>query len=107
MDANHLSDHLHLTLPTPSLVVVMVMAWSIWSDRVKLRSPFLFSGLFLCLIGFAINITDAPIGVKYFGTYLVVIGGYAAHPAVIAWCVLGRLRCDNEPVRRETDKVDL
>ena len=85
----------------------MVMFWSIWSDRVKLRSPFLFSGLFLCLIGFAINITDAPIGVKYFGTYLVVIGGYAAHPAVIAWCVLGRLRCDNEPVRRETDKVDL
>ena len=65
----------------------MVMVWSIWSDRIKRRSPFLFSGLLLCLVGFAINITNAPIGVKYFGTYLVVIGGYAAHPSVIAWCV--------------------
>ncbi|KAM5545340.1 hypothetical protein V8D89_000953 [Ganoderma adspersum] len=74
-----------LTVPPYIVAIVVVMAWSIWSDRVKRRAPFLFSGLLLCLVGFAINITDAPIGVKYFGTYLVVIGGYAAHPAVIAW----------------------
>ena len=73
-------------VPTSPLVVVVVMWWAIWSDRIKRRAPFLFAGLLLCLVGFAINITNAPIGVKYFGTYLIVIGGYAAHPAVIAWC---------------------
>nr|VWO98162.1 Fructose transporter 1 [Ganoderma boninense] len=74
-----------LTVPPYIVAIVMVMVWSIWSDRIKRRSPFLFSGLLLCLVGFAINITNAPIGVKYFGTYLIVIGGYAAHPSVIAW----------------------
>ncbi|PIL28563.1 MFS general substrate transporter [Ganoderma sinense ZZ0214-1] len=74
-----------LTVPPYIVAIVMVMVWSIWSDRIKRRSPFLFSGLLLCLVGFAINITNAPIGVKYFGTYLIVIGGYAAHPAIIAW----------------------
>ena len=50
-----------------------------------MRSPFILAGLTMCLIGFAINISDARIGVKYFGTFLCVSGSYAAFPGVVSW----------------------
>jgi len=37
------------------------------------------------LIGFAIQISDASPGAKYFGTFLCVAGSYASFPAVVAW----------------------
>ncbi|KAI1783045.1 MFS general substrate transporter [Ganoderma leucocontextum] len=74
-----------LTVPPYIVAIVVVMVWAIWSDRIQRRAPFLFCGLLLCLVGFAINISNASIGVRYFGTFLIVTGGYAAHPAVIAW----------------------
>ena len=64
-----------------------VVAWGVWSDRVQRRSPFVLCAQLLCLAGFAINISPAPIGVRYFGTFLVVAGGYAGYPAMTAWCV--------------------
>jgi hypothetical protein len=50
-----------------------------------MRSPFIFAGLVMCLFGYAINISTAPRGVKYFGTFFVVAGSYAAFPGVVAW----------------------
>lgn len=44
----------------------------------------------MCLIGFAINISEAPIGVKYFGTFFCVSGSYAAFPGIVAWYVFRR-----------------
>ena len=41
----------------------------------------------MCCIGFAINISDVSIGVKYFGTFFCVAGSYAAFPGVVAWYV--------------------
>ena len=64
-----------------------VIGWSKWSDNVKTRSPFILSGLLLCLAGFVINVADVSIGVKYFGTFLVVIGSYAGFPGNVSWCV--------------------
>ncbi len=58
------------------------------SDRYKLRSPFIFGGLLVALVGFVINITDAPSGVKYFGTFLCVSGSYGALPGVVVWFVI-------------------
>lgn len=52
-----------------------------------MRSPFIFAGLLVSLVGFSINISDAPMGVKYFGTLLCVAGSYAAFPGGIAWYV--------------------
>jgi hypothetical protein len=86
-----------------------------------MRSPFIFVGRFslflegrsglslvagflFSLIGFAINISNAPSGmiicpallfqpfncapgVKYVGTFFCVTGPYAAVPGIIAWCV--------------------
>lgn len=51
----------------------------------KLRSPFVFSGLVLALVGYGINVADASIGVKYFGTYLVVVGAYLSAPMELTW----------------------
>lgn len=39
----------------------------------------------MCAIGFAINLADVPIGVKYFGTFFCVSGSYAAFPGIVAW----------------------
>ena len=51
----------------------------------------MFAGLVYCFVGFVINISPAPIGVKYFGTFLVVAGAYAGFPGVIAWYVFSIL----------------
>ena len=59
--------------------------WAIWSDKLKMRFPFVLAGLVYILVGFAINISDVSIGVKYFGTFLVVAGSYASFPGVVAW----------------------
>ncbi|OJT03630.1 High-affinity nicotinic acid transporter [Trametes pubescens] len=50
-----------------------------------MRSPFVFGGLLFSFIGFAINASNASIGVKYFGTFLIVIGCYLAAPIIIVW----------------------
>ena len=65
--------------------VIMLIIFAIWSDRVKMRSPFLFAALLISLAGFVINISDAPIGAKYFGTFLCMGGLCAAFPGTVAW----------------------
>ena len=76
-------------MTNPSLLpAATLLVWAIWSDRIKKRWPFVLAGLVYCLVGFAINISDVPIGVKYFGTFLIVAGAYAGFPGVVAWCVL-------------------
>ncbi|KIJ14063.1 hypothetical protein PAXINDRAFT_100394 [Paxillus involutus ATCC 200175] len=42
-------------------------------------------GLLIALLGYIINISDAPSGVKYFGTYLCVIGSFSSNPGSISW----------------------
>ena len=71
----------------PTLAATLIV-WAVWSDRIKKRYPFILAGLVYCLVGFAINIADVPIGAKYFGTFLIVAGAYAGFPGVVAWCVL-------------------
>ena len=50
-----------------------------------MRSPFIVLDLSMLTIGFAINISDAPFGVKYFGTFFCVAGSYAPFPGVVSW----------------------
>ncbi len=69
-----------------NFLAIILLIFALWSDRIKMRYPFILAGLVMCLIGFAINISDAPIGVKYFGTFFCVSGSYAAFPGVISWC---------------------
>ncbi|EIW52131.1 MFS general substrate transporter [Trametes versicolor FP-101664 SS1] len=74
-----------LTVPPYVLATIVVLICSIYSDRMKLRSPFVFSGLVLALVGYGINVADVSIGVKYFGTYLVVVGAYLSAPMELTW----------------------
>ncbi|KAI0294708.1 MFS general substrate transporter [Multifurca ochricompacta] len=74
-----------LTVPPYLFATIVLYTFAFWSDRIKLRSPFILAGLVMLLIGFAINISDAPSGVKYFGTFFCVAGSYAAFPGVVSW----------------------
>ncbi|EIN06839.1 MFS general substrate transporter [Punctularia strigosozonata HHB-11173 SS5] len=70
-----------LTVPPYVFATIVLIIFAVWSDRIKMRYPFILAGLVMCLIGFSINISDVPIGVKF----LVVAGSYAAFPGVVAW----------------------
>ncbi|KAI0260071.1 MFS general substrate transporter [Gloeopeniophorella convolvens] len=74
-----------LTVPPYVFATIVLYIFAIWSDRIKRRSPFILAGLFMLLFGFAINISDAAPGVKYFGTFFCVAGSYAAFPGVVCW----------------------
>ncbi|KAI0356827.1 MFS general substrate transporter [Trametes cingulata] len=74
-----------LSIPPYVLATVTVIVWSKWSDILKMRSPFIFAGLLLGLVGFAINAANVSIGAKYFGTFLAVTGSYAGFPGNISW----------------------
>ncbi|KAG2141409.1 MFS general substrate transporter, partial [Suillus bovinus] len=74
-----------LTVPPYVAGTVTLLAFAHYSDKLKMRSPFILAGLTMCLIGYSINISAAPNGVKYFGTYVIVMGSYASLPGVISW----------------------
>lgn len=70
-----------------NVLAIVLLIFAHMSDKIKLRSPFILAGLFMLVLGFGINISDAPRGAKYFGTFFCVGGSYAAFPGVIAWFV--------------------
>ncbi|KAF5375707.1 hypothetical protein D9615_009368 [Tricholomella constricta] len=74
-----------LTVPPYVFATIVLWFFAHYSDKLQLRSPFIVAGLTMCLIGYAINISNVPNGVKYFGTYFVVGGSYAAFPGIVAW----------------------
>lgn len=74
-----------LSVPPYVVATILVYVFAYFSDKLKMRSPFIILGLILCLIGLTINISNAPYGVKYFGTFFVVAGSYGAFPGIVAW----------------------
>ncbi|KAF9230451.1 MFS general substrate transporter [Melanogaster broomeanus] len=66
-----------LTIPPYVLATICLVTIAHWSDKLKLRSPFIFATQLIALSGYIINISDAPSGVKYLGTYLLAnnLGG--------------------------------
>jgi len=74
-----------LTVPPYVAATIILYIFAYYSDKTKMRSPFILAGLTMCLIGFSINISNASHGVKYFGTFFVVAGSYAGFPGVVAW----------------------
>jgi len=74
-----------LTVPPYVFATIVLFTFAHYSDKYRMRSPFILAGLTMCLIGFSINISDASAGAKYFGTFFCVAGSYAAFPAIVAW----------------------
>ncbi|KAF9234659.1 major facilitator superfamily domain-containing protein [Melanogaster broomeanus] len=85
-----------LTIPPYVLATISLVTFAHWSDKLKLRSPFVFAAQLIALVGYIINISGAPSGVKYFGTYLCVIGSYSSGPGSISW-LANNLRRKDEP----------
>lgn len=74
-----------LTVP-PYIVAAIVMCFAaFYSDKLKMRFPVVLAGLVCCMIGFLMNICKLRSGVRYFGTFFIVIGSYSALPGSIAW----------------------
>ncbi|KAH7882598.1 MFS general substrate transporter [Phlebopus sp. FC_14] len=74
-----------LTIPPYVLATIVLLVFAHYSDKCGMRSPFIFASQFIALAGYAINISNASSGVKYFGIYLCVIGSYAASPGCVSW----------------------
>ncbi|KAI0649699.1 MFS general substrate transporter [Trametes meyenii] len=74
-----------LSVPPYVVATIAVVTWGKWSDNIKMRSPSILAGLLCCLTGFAINAANVSAGVKYFGTFLIVTGGYAGFPGNVSW----------------------
>ncbi|KIO01606.1 hypothetical protein M404DRAFT_149962 [Pisolithus tinctorius Marx 270] len=77
-----------LTVPIFVLATISMISAAHFSDTMKLRSPFIIVAEFVGMVGYIIQITNASTGVKYFGTYLAVIGMYTGVPCAVGWQVL-------------------
>ncbi|KAF9240173.1 MFS general substrate transporter [Melanogaster broomeanus] len=78
-----------LTIPPYLLAAAVWVTFAHFSDKAQLRWPFIFAGQSIALVGFIINISDAPSGVKYFGLFLCLMG--SSPSGVIAWLVVNNL----------------
>ncbi|KAI6041660.1 MFS general substrate transporter [Pisolithus marmoratus] len=77
-----------LTVPVYVVATISMISVAHFSDTMKIRFPFIIAAEFVGLVGYIIQITDASTGVKYFGTYLVVIGVHTGIPCTIGWQVI-------------------
>jgi len=74
-----------LTVPPYAVATIVLLCFAHFSDKLRLRWPFVLASLLFCAVGFSINISSASIGAKYFGTFLCVAGSYSALPGIVAW----------------------
>ncbi|KAI5984054.1 major facilitator superfamily domain-containing protein [Pisolithus albus] len=74
-----------LTVPVYVGATISMISVAHFSDRMKIRFPFIIVSQLMGLAGYIILITDASTGVKYFGTFLVVIGTYSGVPCTVGW----------------------
>ncbi|KIK77706.1 hypothetical protein PAXRUDRAFT_834903 [Paxillus rubicundulus Ve08.2h10] len=74
-----------LTVPPHALAAVTALMLAHFSDKLKVRSLFIFAGQSVALLGYIINISNAPSSVKYFGTYLCIIGTLSSNPGPVSW----------------------
>ncbi|KIK22519.1 hypothetical protein PISMIDRAFT_497651 [Pisolithus microcarpus 441] len=74
-----------LTVPVYVGATISMISVAHFSDRMKIRFPFIIVSELIGLAGYIILITDASTGVKYFGTFLVVIGTYSGVPCTVGW----------------------
>jgi len=75
----------HCTQPDDLRPAIVSLLFAHFSDKLRVRWPFLLAAHLCCAIGFGINISNAPNGAKYFGTFLCVAGPYSATPGIVAW----------------------
>ncbi|KAL5497685.1 hypothetical protein ACEPAH_2616 [Sanghuangporus vaninii] len=73
-----------LTVPPYIFACIVLLVFVHFSDKVQKRSPFILLGLTMLVVGFSINVSPAPRGAKYFGTFLCVAGSYLSRGGRVA-----------------------
>ncbi|KAF8493620.1 MFS general substrate transporter [Gautieria morchelliformis] len=74
-----------LTAPVYVAATITALSFGYYSDKLHMRSPFIFAGLLLLVAGLAIEVSPASPVAKYMGTFLCMSGGFGAMPGTIAW----------------------
>ncbi|KAF9225071.1 MFS general substrate transporter [Gyrodon lividus] len=73
-----------LTIPPYVIATIIIVLFAHYSDKLKLRSPFIFVAQLITLTGYSINISGAPSHVKYFGLCLCLIGS-SGSTGTVTW----------------------
>lgn len=74
-----------MTVPPNAVGCFLTIGAAIFSERTKLRAPFIAGGSCLASIGYIILLSQNQPGVSYFGTILAAGGIYPATALVLAW----------------------
>lgn len=74
-----------MTVPIYVTAAILAILAAFWSDRVRLRSPFLIGGLAMAGLGFILCISSADPHVVYAGVFIAACGIYPAVPGHIVW----------------------
>ncbi|GKU20499.1 unnamed protein product [Fusarium langsethiae] len=74
-----------LTIPCYAMgaITYIVVAW--FSDRTQRRAVFTVALGLVCTVGYAILVSTAPSGVRYFGCFLAAMGLYVIVGLPLAW----------------------
>jgi sugar phosphate permease len=76
-----------LSIPIFIVATVGALVTAVSTDRLKRRYPFTILGVLVCTLGYGLLLgqRNLSVGVKYFATFLIVLGTYITQPVCIAW----------------------
>lgn len=76
-----------LTVPVYAVAATSYLIIGHFSDKTRLRSPFLLGVLAICLVGYAILAApNTSVAARYFAVFLIAIGLYSSTSLNIVWC---------------------
>jgi sugar phosphate permease len=86
-----------LSIPIFIVATVGALATALATDRVRRRYPFTILGVLVATVGYSMLLGQRglSVGVKYFATFLIVLGTYITQPVCIAWiqnCMSGHYK---------------
>ena len=74
-----------LSAPPYFAAAVYIIATCYLSDRIRMRGPFLLVGSIFLIIGWTIQLACKGVAVRYFGLFLVAVGGFGSIPGSLTW----------------------
>ena len=86
-----------LSIPIFIVATIGALVTAVCTDRLKRRYPFTILGVLVCTVGYGMLLgqRSLSVGVKYFATFLIVLGTYITQPVCIAWisnCMSGHYK---------------
>ncbi|KIW02927.1 uncharacterized protein PV09_05973 [Verruconis gallopava] len=86
-----------LSIPIFLVATAGALTTAFCTDKLKRRYPFTILGVLVCTVGYGILLGQKglTVGVKYFATFLIVLGTYITQPVCIAWisnCMSGHYK---------------